>query len=243
MVSVQEKAGENDPRTDLSLLARGLAHEIRNPLSTISMNLQLLAEDWAAPANPKESRTINRIRLIQNEANRLETILSDFLRFTHAHQPAFARQDLNDVVEESLRFFEPRLASKGIAVTKLFDPTIPEMDLDRDRLKQAFANLIINAEQAMEKGGGLFVRTVNRAAAAAAAEVQIIDTGAGVADEARDRLFDVYYSTKSGGAGLGLPLVKTIVCREHGGAISFDSEKGKGTRFVITLPYDAGRRR
>jgi len=213
-------------------LAGGLAHEIRNPLSTLNINLQLLKEDWADPVTSKEQRSVKRIDALLRETNRLERVLSDFLRFAGRYQLHREPHSVNAILQELLDFYGPEARQRKIEVRAELAPALPVLPLDAALLRQAFVNVLKNAQEAMPAGGTLTVRT---APGRRAVDVEIADTGTGIAPEHRDKIFEVYFTTKPNGSGLGLPTTKRIV-EEHGGTIDVDSAPGRGARVRIRLP-------
>ncbi len=222
---------------ELGQLAGGLAHEIKNPLSTINVNLQLLSEDLAHEDDEKHRRWLRRLTSVQEEADRMRGILEDFLQYARKYEIQLEPIDLRKLVEELTDFFTPQAEANHVLLrTSIPDEPIV-CEADENLFKQAVLNLIINAVQAMDKGGELLIRVSIRRGRA---DLEIIDTGPGIAPETLEKLFDVYFSTKRGGCGLGLPTTRKIV-REHNGRITAESEPGKGTRFVITLPLSKRR--
>jgi len=230
---------ENGKLVELSRLAGGLAHEIRNPLSTVNLNLQLLEEDLAASACDPEALRRSRRRLdrLRGEVRRLSDVLDDFLRFARMPRPRRRRQDVNALVEEVVSFTRPEARQRNVALLTSFGP-LPSCAVDADLLKQAVLNLLINAQQAMPDGGQIMVRTW---ADGDAVKISIADTGHGMDSETLARIFEPYFSTKREGTGLGLPTVKRIV-EEHGGHIEVHSERHRGTSFTLTLPCPAPER-
>ncbi len=216
----------------LGALAGGLAHEIKNPLSTIALNLALLREDWQNASGPREVRTLKKVELLEREVRRLENIVKDFLSFARGEDYRFALHQLNDVVREVLEFTEAENERAGVRVHAALATDLPELSLDRDHLKQAVLNLISNARQAMPDGGELLVRTRREGSSAV---LEITDTGMGMDPEVRERCWELFFSTRKGGTGYGLPLTKRIL-EEHGGTTDVWSERGRGTRFTIRLP-------
>lgn len=217
----------------LGALAGGLAHEIRNPLSTIGMNLQLLREDWANPESERERRTVRKLDVLQREVQRLETILDDFLRFAGGHKLEKSPAYVNELVDDVLEFLGPRFTTAGIEVRHVFAEGLPKVSLDRNAMKQVFLNLFLNAMQAMSDGGELMVRTGRERDTTVL--VEVTDTGEGIPPELIERIWQVYYSRRKTGTGMGLPTARRIV-EEHDGTMSVVSEVGKGTRFTIRLP-------
>jgi signal transduction histidine kinase len=221
---------------EISQLAGGLAHEIRNPLSTLSLNLDLLAEDFQNPENPRDRRIQQRVERLKREVQRLHDVLEDFLRFARVQELKLTPTDLNALIEELCDFYEPQASTQGIVVRTSFAADLPRLPLDADLFKQAVLNLMLNAEHAMAEGGELIMTTRRDGREIA---LDIIDTGAGMTDDVRSRIFDPFYSTRPGGSGLGLPTTRKIV-EAHGGTIEVQSVSGKGSRFSIRLPVECG---
>ena len=222
---------------EIAQLAGGLAHEIRNPLSTISLNLDLLAEDFQQPETPRDRRALQKIERLRREGRRLQTLLEDFLRLVRVQDLRLEPADLNLVVEEMRDFCEPQAMAQGIIVRSHSADDLPRVLLDVDLFKQALLNLFINARQAMPDGGELILTTRRDGSWVV---LDITDTGLGMTDEVRSRIFDAFYSTRPGGSGLGLPTTRKII-EAHGGDIRVESEPGKGSQFTIRLP-EAGIR-
>ena len=217
---------------ELSQLAGGLAHEIKNPLSTINLNLRLLAEDIQRHDDEEHRRWLRRLVGVQEESDRLKATLDDFLRLAGKMELAPSPTDLRSVVDELINFFAPQAEAGGVVLRSDLPGEPVVCSLDVKLIKQALLNLLINATQAMTTSGEMIVKVSARGDKAL---LEVIDTGPGLSAADIDRIFDVHYSTKTGGSGLGLPTTRRIV-REHGGDIRVESEPGKGTRFVINLP-------
>ena len=233
--------GESDGAVRRRLLARlagGLAHEIKNPLSTMAINLTLLEEEFQpAPGgggaqSPKDKRSLKRVRTLQREVARLEGILEDFLRFARGGEIDRAPGDLAELVAEVLEFCEPELEAEQVRLHALLPPSIPLAMIDERALRQALVNLVVNARQAMPGGGELIVELRRDGPRA---ELVVTDSGVGMSADQVARCFELYYSTKKGGTGLGLATVKRIV-EMHGGEIGVMSEEGRGTRFHLWIP-------
>lgn len=221
-----------DQYTQIASLAGGLAHEIKNPLSTIRLNMELLAEDFSVAQTPSERRALARIETVQEECLRLEHLLNDFLNFAKVRTPRLEPTDLNREVERVLQFFAARAAESKVEIVRFLDPDLPTVTLDREQFYGALVNLVINALEAMPEGGTLVARTHP---SSAGVRLVLIDTGCGMSQQTREQIFDAFYSTKSGGSGLGLPTARKII-EAHGGRIEVESEVGKGTQFTIELP-------
>jgi signal transduction histidine kinase len=218
--------------TEIAVLAGRLAHEIKNPLSTIRLNIELLAEDFQGAETPHERRAKERIARLQRECQRLQHLLDDFLSFARAQPRDRQLTDLNDVVDELLLFHRPQVEGAGIEVVRLRDGSLPAIIADREQLRAAFVNLVLNAQQAMPGGGRLEVRTRRTPHGVA---LDLIDTGHGMDEETLSHIFETFFSTKRGGSGLGLPTARKIV-EAHGGKILVQSAVGKGTQFTVELP-------
>ncbi len=245
---------------ELASLTGGLAHEIRNPLATLRLSLDLLAEEWAEadPANLSElaRRSLNKLATLRRETDRLDDILEDFLRYAGQHKLDFEIVDLTRVVQELVEFFAPQAAAGKIQLRVGPCPEPLPVRMDVNLFKQAVLNLLINAQQAMAAKaasqtvaaadaeapsdplsasgfvGELIIRTY---LAGGQACLDIVDTGPGIEPDRLGRIFDAYYSTKRGGTGLGLPTTRRIV-EEHSGRIEVHSVPGQGTSFTIRLP-------
>lgn len=216
----------------LNTLAAGLVHEIKNPLNAISINLQLLNEDLQDRHSERDIKMSGRVQLLQKEVCRLDNILSDFLRFAKKPVLHFEECDINEIIENVLDFIGPEAMQNSIRILKNFDTKLPKCNLDSNVIKQALLNVILNAQQAMPHGGELMVRTYQNGENVF---IDITDTGVGIKKNKIDKIFQVYYSTKKTGTGLGLPTAKKII-EENRGTISIRSEDGKGSSFLIKLP-------
>jgi signal transduction histidine kinase len=228
-----------DHLAELGRLAGGLAHEIKNPLSTINLNLRLLSEDLARFGDEPHQRLLRRLQGVQDESNRLKTILDDFLRYAGKYELNPTSLDLRQIVGELCDFFAPQAQDVRVVLRSCLPDKPVICRIDENLFKQALLNLMINAVQAMASGGELIIRV---SAGPDGGVVEVIDTGPGIPADQLARVFDVYYSTKKHGTGLGLPTTRRIV-HEHGGTIRMESEVGKGTRFVITMPLADGNRK
>ncbi len=228
----ERRARDSERLAVLGGLAGGLAHEIKNPLSTLNINLQLLEEDLQRAGESGNGRHMMRLATLRREVRRLEEVLDDFLRYARPHELDLQPVDLNALLDEMLDFVTPEATQSGVRISRGFAPDLGTLRVDAARLKQAFLNIVINAKQAMRTGGELMVRTrrVRRGI-----EIDFIDTGTGIAPDDLPRIWDVYFSTKEKGTGLGLPTARRIV-EEHGGSIGVHSEPGKGTCFTVFLP-------
>ena len=214
-------------------LGAGLAHELRNPLSALRMNLQLLQEDWQNPVTEREKKGARKIEVLLRETNRLQSTLDNFLKFAAEHHLRREPVNLNRLLEELTAFVAPRAERAKIELRKEFDSALPDIDADPNLIRQAVMNLMINAEQAMPEGGTLTLRTEKNGRNV---RLRILDTGKGIPASIQPRVFELFFSTRPSGTGLGLSLTKKIV-EEHDGTIDIRSEPDRGTEATIELPY------
>jgi signal transduction histidine kinase len=233
----QSKNGHLRQLEELGKLTGGLAHEIKNPLSTIKINLKLTAEELAETDRQGQTttRALRKITVIQKETARLEQILDGFLRYIGRTELQLADVDINLLISDMVDFYSPQAHSHSITIRQGLCSEPLVCKLDADMLKQVVLNLFINAQQAMSpprRSGELIIRTARQKKDAV---IQISDTGSGIAVDKLPHIFDAYYSSRPQGSGLGLPTAKKIV-EAHNGTIAVDSEEGKGTLFTIKLP-------
>ncbi len=222
---------------EISQLAGGLAHEIRNPLSTLSLNLDLLAEDFQNAETSRDRRALQRVERLRHEVDRLHGIVESFLRFAKVQDLKLQPADLSAIADEMRDFYEAQAATHGIVIRTQFAQDLPPVRLDVDLFKQALLNLVLNAQHAMPAGGDLILTTRRDGHWAV---LDVIDTGSGMTDQVREQIFNPFFSTRPGGSGLGLPTTRKIV-EAHGGVIFVRSELGKGSQFSVRLPlYEGG---
>jgi signal transduction histidine kinase len=207
-------------------MAAHIAHEVRNPLSSIGLNAELLEEELtASPAGAKLCRAI------QNEVDRLAALTEQYLRFARLPQPRRERLALGPVVASLLDLIAGDARARGVTLTSRIG-ALPPADIDEGQLRQALLNLCKNAVEAMDAGGTL---TVTAAAADGVIELAVADTGPGIPEEMRARIFEPFFSTKEHGTGLGLALTQHVITA-HGGTIEVTTAAGQGTTFTIRLP-------
>ena len=228
--------------SELGSMTSGLAHEIRNPLSTVGLNAQLLHEDLASLEMEQEERDrlMHRVDALGREVDRLGHILGDFLDFAGRVKLDPHRCDLRTIVEELIDFYHPQCDQAGVVLRVQVPDEPVHVHVDEGLLKQALLNLMINATQIMEREaagatgeiGDLMLRVDLDADSA---WVHVIDTGPGIEEEDRESIFHPYVSKRKGGTGLGLPTARRIV-EEHGGRLKVESVPGEGSDFVLTLP-------
>ncbi|NLF32778.1 MAG: two-component sensor histidine kinase [Planctomycetes bacterium] len=230
---IAASARRQEHLVELGALTGGLAHEIKNPLSTIKVNLRLLTEDLDSPsASEQQKRWLRRLVSVEAEVSRLQETLEDFLRYAGRMELQRRIVDIRDVLTGLVDFFAPQAHAGGVRVRTHVSDEPLTAEIDVDLFKQALLNLMINAQQAMTEGGDLICRAerVGRMI-----QIEVIDTGPGMDEATVASIFRAYFSTKRGGTGLGLPTAHRIV-KAHEGQITVDTAPGKGTRFVIRIP-------
>jgi signal transduction histidine kinase len=172
------------------------------------------------------------VERLRHEVNRLQGIVENFLRFARVQDLKLVPTDLNAVVEELRDFYEHTALTRGVVVRTQFEQNLPRALIDVDLFNQALLNLILNADHAMPSGGDLIMTTRHDGSWIL---LDVIDTGTGMTEEVRGRIFQAFFSTRPSGSGLGLPTTRKIV-EAHGGTIRVQSEPGKGSQFTIRLP-------
>ena len=239
----QERLRSQAQYAELAALAGGLAHEIKNHLSTMGIHLELMGEELrqspgsegAGPIS-RDHRLLQRVQSVQRECRHLEDILNAFLQFARLGELDCAETDLNGLLREFVDFYKPQARELGIEISPHLAADLPPVRIDCSLLRQVLMNLALNAQQAMPHGGLLELQTRGQGNRV---ELAFIDNGIGMDARTRERIFDVFFSTKPQGTGLGLPTARKIV-EAHGGEITCESEPGRGTRFVISLPTCRG---
>ena len=223
---------ESERIAALQLLAAGVAHEIGNPLNSLTIHLQLLERRLRKLPETDRAQFTHPLSVAQEEIKRLDSIVTQFLRAIRPAPLQRSPHDLNSLVRDAADFLAPELKSRNILLELDLAPGLPILDVDQDQLKQAFYNIVKNASEAMKQGGLLKIRT---GADAEWVAVTFADTGGGMTQEAMARVFEPYFTTKKGGSGLGLMITQRII-RAHGGEVVLESDPGKGLRLTLRLP-------
>ncbi|MBI3306236.1 MAG: PAS domain S-box protein [Candidatus Omnitrophica bacterium] len=213
-------------------LTAGLAHEIGNPLNSLNIHLELLKKEVATLPEVKREAVAKTLHILNTETARLDRIVRHFLKATRKPLLRFRLEDLNSLVEEAAQFMAPELSERKIAIKFRPDRSLAPFLMDRERLYQAFINLLKNAMEAMQRGGMIKIRISHRNQVAI---LHFQDEGQGISERDLPHIFEAYYTTKEEGSGLGLMTVYNHVM-EHGGKIEVTSKLGKGTTFAILLP-------
>ena len=215
----------------LGELAAGLAHEIRNPLAGIAGVIEIVGRDL--PVTSPAHAVVNDARL---EIAQIDRILTDLLQTARPHPPALRPGNLNTTVQHAVTLASQQVLSKPITIGFEKDPNLPNVEHDSDQIHQLLLNLLLNAVQAIDGAGAIRVEVSSLKGDAA---IAVIDTGRGVALEHLPNIFRPFYTTKGTGTGLGLSVARRIA-EEHRGRIEVSSEVGKGTKFLVVLPFQQG---
>jgi signal transduction histidine kinase len=234
LLAAAAESERHEKMASLGVLATGVAHEIRNPLTAIKFRLfslkKSLGEDLA---------TNEDYQTIRNEIDRLETLVKNFLEFARPDDPNFSRIVPSELLRDVERLLEPELTRKKITLQL---DVADELDFqgDRQQLRQVLINLVQNAADSMQQGGTITLRAHAGSAGfregrGAAVLLEVIDTGAGIDAEVQKRIFDPFFSTKEGGTGLGLAIASRIV-EQHGGMLQVSTRKDHGSTFTLVLP-------
>ncbi len=221
----------------VKLLAAGVAHEIGNPLNALNIHLQLLSRELREVPAEARGALEDLVGVARTEVERLDTIITQFLRAIRPSKPVLVPEQLTEVLEETLKLLKTEFENRRIAVSVDIHETVPAVRLDRSQIKQVFFNLIKNALEAMPDGGAL---KVVFGVGDAFVEVAFIDNGKGIRSEELGHVFEPYHTTKANGNGLGLMVVQRII-EDHGGEIELASKPDEGTCFKIRLPRNERR--
>jgi PAS domain S-box-containing protein len=228
---------ESERLQAITLLAAGVAHEIGNPLNSLTIHLQLLERELANLTEADRAPLAELVAVSRREVERLDRIITQFLRALRPSRPSFERASLKEILDETLQFLQHEIADRDVIVEVEAASDIPNALVDRGQIKQVFFNIIRNALQAMSRGGVLRIMLSSDDRFVA---VSFKDTGPGIPADEIGSIFEPYFTTKHEGTGLGLMIVQRIV-RDHGGEIEVHSEPNAGTTFTVFLPRDERR--
>jgi signal transduction histidine kinase len=233
--ATQKQLFQAEKLAALGKLSAGIAHEIRNPLTSIKILIHSLADPGAT-----ESSREKDLNVIEAEIERVNKIIRQFLDFARPRPPSLEPGDARKLIEETLALVGYEIESQGVQLERKDESDLPPVAMDREQMKQVLLNLILNALQAMPRGGKLWIQTTLQASGKngetnRAVEIRIRDTGEGIPAEIQGRIFEPFFSTKEEGIGLGLSVAQRIV-EEHEGGIRVESSEEGGTQFCITLP-------
>lgn len=228
-VALEADLRRRDRLASMGALASGVAHEVRNPLNAISVIVQRLRREFTPQTDEGEYRQLTQV--VAGEVERVNRIIQQFLELARPPALAKTRVDLASILERAAETVEPQMLAAGLRLERDF-AGVGEAQVDADQLHQALLNLLVNAVEATDEG---HIRLAARSLPEGWVEIGVADTGPGIPAEDAERIFDLYFTTKAAGAGLGLSMVHRIVA-EHGGRVEVQSDRGAGARFVILLP-------
>jgi two-component system sensor histidine kinase HydH len=222
----------------LGALFAGFAHEIRNPLSTIGLNLGLIREEFREPETPREKRVHKRLGVVEEQVQRLQGVLDEFLTYVRVPELQLRSVDLHGMLSNLVEFEMPAAANRGVSLRLFEGNHVPPVRLDPSLFRAVLENLVRNALEVCAEGDQILLGVRERGDEV---EITVTDTGPGMSRETQEKLFTPFFSTKKSGHGLGLATARRIV-EQHGGRIAVESDLGQGTQFTIRLPGDGAAR-
>lgn len=229
---VQDRLIQSERLAIIGRMAAKVAHEVRSPLSAISLNAELLEDEIKGYPGAPTKEAMDLLQSIKSQLEALSDLIEEYLSFTRLPKPRLERESLGEILDDLLRFLKGEIAERGIMVKEEFDQRAPWIMVDRRRLRQALLNILRNAFEAMPHGGNL---TISTRIKGENVDIAIADTGIGIPPDQQERIFEPFFTTKDRGSGLGLTIAKQII-EEHGGTIACSSGLGRGTTFTISVP-------
>jgi PAS domain S-box-containing protein len=230
-IETEKRIRESERLAHIGKLTASLAHEIRNPLSSVKINSQIMLKNLDFDGNDKR-----RMEIIVHEISRLEKILDEMLDFARPVKLNLEAASINMVIDNCLEIMDARIRERGIVVKKRYSRCLPQISLDYEKIEQAIFNVLLNAVEALSEGGKIEVATKHMRRDGGAIRVEIHDDGPGIAAEDLPYVFDPFFSNKKKGTGLGLSNVKKIM-EAHGGTENVAPRKPHGTRVSLTIPF------
>jgi signal transduction histidine kinase len=213
-------------------LSLKVAHEVRNPISAIELNAEMLQDIVRARSGADMEEAGGLVASIRDQVNTLDALTEEYLAFARFPRPHFEEESINHLVKELADFVRPVATRQGLTMHVETDPSVPMMEIDRGLLRQAILNLVKNGLEALSRGGEL---TIASRVTGETVDVTVSDTGAGIKHEVAERLFEPFFTTKPQGTGLGLSIARQIT-EEHGGELRWENRPGGGASFIIRLP-------
>ncbi len=218
----------------MGTVAAGVAHEIKNPLNSIVIYLELLKNELAKSV-PDKSKISEKLNVMEEEIGRLSDMATEFLSYSNVTQLKTSPIDIRILLNQVVRFIGYQAKEQNVTLKKEFSHSVPEIAVNHKQMKQVFINIILNALQAMPDGGELMIYTGMDKKRKKSLKVSFTDTGVGISGEIRKHIFDPFYTTRKGGSGLGLSFVDKVI-KDHEGEVLIESEEEKGTTVTLLLP-------
>jgi signal transduction histidine kinase len=228
---LEKQVRQTGKLASIGTFTAGLAHEIRNPLNSVNLQLLLLERRIRDGSRFSESESMELINIVREEVSRLDNLVTEFLFFAKPLNPDFHPNNIHRILDDVFALFHARMEQNGIALERDYVDNMPLLALDAEKTKQAFINIVQNSIEAMTEGGVLSVSTE---AGPKRVVIKIEDTGAGIPREDLDKAFEVFYTSKEKGTGLGLPISFQII-EMHGGSLEIESHEGEGTTCTMTF--------
>jgi two-component system, NtrC family, sensor histidine kinase HydH len=232
---IQQESEEQKRLSYLGLLSSGLAHEIKNPLNSLKLNVQLLEEGLKTNVNKEELSS--SVEPMLNQIKRLERLTRDFLLYARPSEPELKVQNLRQLLEELILSFGEEIKSRSLTVDLEAPESVREIPIDENMIRTALSNLILNAIQASEESGRIAIEVKD---AESEVQIDVIDEGSGIAQESKEKIFEIFYTNKSGGTGLGLSIAKRFVELHQGKIELIDRERGAHFRVTLKAFPDIG---
>lgn len=229
---IPSSAGDSQqPLVDVEVIAAGIAHEVRNPLNALQINLSILEQELSEQIPDKSSHVFEVVRKIANELRSLDNFVTEFLRYARPPRLKLEPVAVRPLLTDLATFIGPECAKKGVALSVTGEGGPGTVPADGFQLKHAILNLVLNALQSTPAGGSISIESKGEAGRL---EIAVRDTGEGIAPDLLGRVFDAFFTTREGGTGLGLPIARRIV-EGHGGRLEVASRPGEGTTATLSL--------
>jgi signal transduction histidine kinase len=231
--AAQEELVVSERMATVGRLSLKVAHEVRNPISAIELNAEMLEDIVRARGGHDMDEASGLVASIRDQVNTLDALTEEYLAFARFPKAHFEEESVNHLVHELADFVRPVAVRQGLTIRVETDPAVPTMEIDRTLLRQAILNLVKNGLEALSRGGAL---TISSHVRGEAVEIVVADTGPGITPQVAGRLFEQFFTTKPQGTGLGLSISRQII-EEHGGELRWANRPGGGAVFTIRLPF------
>jgi signal transduction histidine kinase len=232
VAQLESQLSYSERLADLARITSGVAHEVKNPLNAMVIHLELLREKLTRPG-ASDPEVLPQLEILGSEISRLDRVVHTFLTFNKPPRVQFRPLNINQLLEETVTLAAPEASKRNAVIEQYFDLNLPRVNGDPDLLKQAFINIVMNGLESLNGAGRLSISTQQLDGRLL---ISIADNGIGIDPESTHRIFQLYYSTKEQGSGIGLAQAYRAV-QLHNGDLSFESTFGRGTTFYIRLPF------